>query len=144
MINIDAVKDEFKNDECEITENNLYVVLSYKNNSIIDVNKKYLNFYCYDNSDDVIEKVLKNSWFERFYKVINENIYETMYYIKVFDGYRGYLNYDKDNNNYFSHNKEDTLNYKTTFTKNEINKMKADKNIAVDWDKVKLIKVNGD
>lgn len=144
MINIKAVKEEFKNDECKIIENAIYIFLYYKDSEIVKFNKTSEKFYCYNNFDKYFELAVKNRWYERFYNVINKSRQKTLYYVRVFDGCRGYLNYDIDNHQYTVHTRDITFKFRTTFTKDEIEEMKIDEHIAIDWNKVKLIKANGD
>lgn len=144
MINIEAVKEEFKNDDCKIVSTDNFVILYYEGEPIIDFNKSDEYFYSYNIDKDVLMKVLKNKWFERFYNVINEHREKVLYYVRVFDGFRGYLNYDMDKKEYIVHTRNATNVFVTSFTKDEIEEMKTDEHIAIDWDKVKLIKANGD
>lgn len=64
------------------------------------------------------------------------------YYVKVFKGYRGYLNVSYVTRKFMTADKKQTVSYQTQFTETEIEQLKQRDDIPLDWDKVKLIEVD--
>ena len=74
---------------------------------------------------------------------LDEREEEKKYYVKVFNGDLGYLSI-KPSTNVVTTNDINGNWYQTQFTRAEIEKLKRLNNIAIDWDKVKLIEVDDD
>lgn len=69
---------------------------------------------------------------------------EKKYYVKVFKSNFGYLNVNYVTGRSIASDREQLLGYRTQFTKSEIKQLKQRDDIAIDWDKVKLIEVDSE
>ena len=75
---------------------------------------------------------------------LDEREDEKKYYVKVFNQANGFLNMNVENNLFVLDESYQSKPFKTQFTRAEIEKLKRLNNIAIDWDKVKLIEVDDD
>jgi len=76
---------------------------------------------------------------------LDEREDETRYYVKLFGGDRGYLNiYSFNHDEAMISDREQNKSFKTQFTATEIEQLKQRNDMAIDWDKVKLIEVDDD
>ena len=66
------------------------------------------------------------------------------YYVKVFNNYRGYLNFNCNTGDAMTASIEQIVGFKMRFTEAEIEQLKQRNDIPLDWDKVKLIEVDDD
>ena len=75
---------------------------------------------------------------------LDEREDEKKYYVKVFKGYRGYLNVSHATSKFMTADMSQTVSYQTQFTEIEIEQLKRRDDIPLDWDKVELIEVTDD
>ena len=71
---------------------------------------------------------------------------EKMFLVKVFDGKYGYLFFDENDNEYYTGSIStgtQTKGQKCLFTKDEIDRMRSRKDIAINWTKAELIESRG-
>ena len=71
---------------------------------------------------------------------------EKMFLVKVFDGKYGYLFFDENDNEYYTGSIStgtQAKGQKCLFTKDEIDKMRPRKDIAINWTKAELIESRG-
>ena len=76
----------------------------------------------------------------------NESSDKKMFLVKVFEGDFGYLFYDENEKEYYTGSispKAQIKGQKCLFTKDEIDKMRLRKDIAINWTKAKLIESSG-
>ena len=71
---------------------------------------------------------------------------EKTFLVKVFDGKYGYLFFDENDNEYYTGSispRGQIEGQKCLFTSSEIDKLKSEKSVAVDWTKAELIESRG-
>lgn len=71
---------------------------------------------------------------------------EKTYLVKVFDGNYGYLFFDENDNEYYTGSispRGQIDGQKCLFTNSEIDELKSEKDVAIDWDKAELIESQG-
>ena len=67
---------------------------------------------------------------------LDERVEEKKHYVKIFDGYSGYLNIDNFTGKMSAANMSEDNRYKTKFTDKEIEQLKQRDDIPLDWNKV--------
>lgn len=89
--------------------------------------------YCWFFADDGSVKKYINAW-SNGYEVEKEK----KHYVKICDGYSGYLNIDNFTGKMSVANMSEDNRFKTKFTDKEIEQLKQHDDIPLDWNKVKL------
>lgn len=93
---------------------------------------------------DALYLAIKTRW-DREQKVWQHTSSEQKYTVQVFEGDpNGYLNYDSENYDHLLSDGDNASGYQAHFTQAEINALKQRDDIAIDWDKAIIKRVDDD